>query len=168
LLAEAAQFITYSTVQRTSVSPSMPSSRLLFAFAALSAPSLALAGDQAEFAQLTIRQRTVIRVPRMAPPPPRMPVAPVRWEEKRGPRCIPAGALAGAIVTARDQIDLVLRGGKRVRAKLEDDCHGLNFYGSFYLKPAADGMVCADRDAFRMRAGDKCRIDGFRALEAKR
>lgn len=143
--------------------------RPALALLALAVPSLAPAGDQARYAQLTLRQRVIIRVPRMPPVPPRIPVQPIRWEERSGPRCIPAGALAGAIVTARDRIDLVLRGGKRVRAKLDGDgCDGLNFYSSFYLKPAPDGMVCADRDAFRTRSGDTCPIDGFRILEPKK
>lgn len=131
---------------------------------ALAAPALAASGDPWEFAQLTIRQRVIVRVPRMAPlPPPK----PIRWVEKKGPKCIPAADLAGALVTERDKLDLVLRGGKRVRAQLEDDCHGLDFYRGFYLKPAADGMVCADRDAVRARSGAKCPIDKFRSLEPR-
>lgn len=138
---------------------------LLTACFALTAPALAVAGERWELAQLVIRQRTVIRVPRMAPVP---PPAPIRWVEKKGPKCIPVGELAGALVTDRTKLDLVLRGGKRVRAELEDDCHGLDFYRGFYLKPAADGMVCADRDLVRSRSGAKCPIDRFRSLEVKR
>jgi hypothetical protein len=129
---------------------------------------MAGASEEARYAQLTIRQRVLIRVPRM-PVARSLPVPkPVRWEEKKGPKCIPAAALAGAIVTARDRIDLVLRGGKRVRARLDDECRSLDFYSGFYLKPAADGMVCAGRDTFRARSGATCPIGRFRMLEQKR
>lgn len=139
---------------------------LPLALAALVVPAFAVAGDRLELAQLTVRERVVIRVPRMAPPPP--PPRPIEWEEKKGPNCIPAGMLAGALVTARDRIDLVLRGGKRVRARLNRDCRTLDFYSGFYLKPAGDGMVCAGRDAFRTRSGKTCPIGRFRMLEPKR
>ena len=126
------------------------------------------AADPVELAQLTIRQRTMIRVPRMAPPPPAPVVKPVEWRERKGPRCIPATALAGAIVHREQEIDLVMRGGGRYRAQIDGKgCHGLNFYSRFYVKPAADGMVCADRDAFRTRSGGACPIDGFKRLEPK-
>lgn len=132
--------------------------------AALAAPAAPGAGDAVELAQLTVRQRLIVRVPRMAPVP---PPAPVRWVEKKGPKCIPAADLAGALVSERNRLDLVLRGGRRVRAELEDECHGLDFYRGFYVKPAADGLVCADRDAVRARGGDKCPIDRFRLLEPR-
>lgn len=143
----------------------MPRPVLLLALAAVATPALAPAEDVVRYAQLTVRERVIIRVPRMGlrPAP-----APVRWVEKKGPRCIPVNALAGAIVQGRDQVDIVLKGGKRVRAKLEDDCHGLNFYSGFYVKPSRDGMVCADRDVLRMRSGASCPIDGFKLLQPKR
>lgn len=137
---------------------------LPLALAALTAPATAAADEAVELAQLTIRQRVIVRVPRMAPaPPPR----PIRWVEKKGPKCIPAIDLAGALVNERQRLDLVLRGGRRVRAELEDDCHGLDFYNGFYVKPGPDGMVCADRDVVRARSGAKCPIDKFRTLEPR-
>lgn len=142
----------------------MKHARVSLALLALTVPAVAVAGQAWELAQLTIRQRVMVRVPRViAVPAPK----PVRWVEKKGPKCIPAAALAGALVTERDKLDLVLRGGARVRAVLEDDCHGLDFYRGFYLKPAADGLVCADRDPIRSRSGDKCPIDRFRSLEPR-
>lgn len=137
---------------------------LSVALLALAAPAVALGEDAWRFAQLTIRQRVVVKVPRMVPPP---VAAPVRWVEKKGPECIPAAFLAGAIVTDRTKLDLVFRGGRRVRAELEDDCHGLDLYRSFYIKPAADGLVCADRDVVRSRSGANCPIDKFRSLEPR-
>ncbi len=129
----------------------------------LAAPAAAPAADTL-LAQLVVRQRVIVRVPRMAAPP--TPPRPVTWKERKGPKCVPTVALAGAIVTARDRIDLVLRGGQRVRARLDDDCRGLDFYSGFYLRPDARGLVCAGRDAIRSRAGARCEIDRFRLLEA--
>ena len=92
---------------------------------------------------------------------------PQRWVEKRGPKCIAAGDLGGAIVGSRT-VDLVLRGGERVRATLDGDCPALDFYSGFYLKPSADGQICAGRDTIRSRSGDSCEISGFRRLVMKK
>jgi hypothetical protein len=139
-------------------------SRLLAAPLAVAAPLLASAGepDQVRYAQLTIHERVITRVPRMIVPVPR----PVRWREKRGPACVPAAALAGALVNAPDQIDLVLRGGQRLRARLDRGCRALDFYSGFYLRPAPDGAICAERDAVRARSGATCGIRRFRRLVA--
>lgn len=133
---------------------------------ALAVPGPTLVVGRVELARLTVRQRVMVRVPRVDPT--RVRVAqPVEWREKKGPSCIPVAELGGAIVTARDRIDLVLRGGKRVRAEFDDDCRGLDFYRGFYLKPAADGMVCAKRDAVRSRSGARCPVERFRKLLPK-
>lgn len=116
-----------------------------------------------------IQQRLIIRVPRLpvgrapipegaAPPPP------IRWVEKKADQCVVASSLAAAAITRTDSVDLVLNGGKRVRARLADDCLALDFYTGFYLKPASDGKVCAARDSLRSRSGQACRIESFRAL----
>lgn len=135
------------------------------ALSALAAPASPPVGERVELAQLTVRQRTMVRVPRMAPP---APPKPIQWVERKGPRCVAMGELAGALVGEGNRLDLVLRGGKRVRAVLEDDCRGLEFARGFYVKPSADGMICADRDLIRTRYGAKCPIDGFRRLEVKK
>ena len=115
-----------------------------------------------QYAQVTIRQGVIVRVPtrrsdaRAAPP--------IRWKEKRGPRCIPANALAGASVNENDSVDLLLRGGARVRAELESRCPALDYYSGFYIRPSSDGRICADRDAIRARSGGQCEIERFRSL----
>ena len=78
-----------------------------------------------------------------------------------------ADQLGGAIV-ATDYVDLVLRGGDRVRAEVDGDCSGLGYYGGFYVKPSADGQVCAGRDSIRTRSGDQCTIRKFKKLVAKK
>ena len=128
-----------------------------------------LAGTQ--WAQLTVRERIVIRVPRLDPRAGRdapAPPVPVKWKEEKGPKCVPIAALRGAAFGGDDGVDFVLAGNRRVRAKLEDDCPALDFYSGFYLKPTADGQMCADRDAIRSRSGAVCPIDRFRTLAPKR
>lgn len=125
-----------------------------------------------ELAQVTIRGRIIIRVPstpqdRAAPMRQVTPPRPVKWAEKKGPECVAADQLGGAIVGG-DYVDLVLRGGDRVRAELAGDCSGLGYYGGFYVKPSADGQVCAGRDSIRTRSGDRCTIRKFKKLVAKK
>lgn len=112
---------------------------------------------------VTVERRTIIRIParrRRGPPPPPPPA----FREKRGPHCLYSTDIAGAAVSGPSQVDFVLHGGERVRAELEAECPALDFYGGFYLSPAADGKICADRDAIRTRAGGECAIDRFRRL----
>lgn len=152
----------------------MPDLTLPVTLLALTLPILA-AGDRVParggiaLTQLTIHERVVIRVrpmPMPMPMPTTTPVPkPIKWKEKKGPQCIAAAAMAGALVSARNQVDLVLVGGKRVRVKLGGDCKTLDYYGGFYLRPSGDGMICADRDAIRVRSGANCQIDRFRLLQ---
>ncbi|WP_419827803.1 hypothetical protein [Sphingomonas sp.] len=109
----------------------------------------------------TVFRSTTIRMPlrrerRPGPPPP--------MEERKGPHCIGAGEIAGAGVTAPDAVDFVLRGGERMRARLDGECTALDFYGGFYMSPGDDERICAGRDAIRTRAGGECGIERFRRL----
>lgn len=123
--------------------------------------SLLLAGggapDAVLLAQLTVRQQVIIRVPAH-----QRPVGPTRWKEKGGPKCISADALGGAQISAKG-VDLLLKGGQRVRAKL-NHCPPLDYYSGFYIRPGNDGRVCKDRDTIRVRSGGSCEIDEFKAL----
>lgn len=147
----------------------MPHARSFVTLLALAAAPGAVAqerpliGDQ--LAQLSIQQRIVIRVPRM-PVATSPALKPIEWKEKKGPKCVPAQGMAGALISAGKQVDLVLVGGKRVRAKLDRDCTPLDFYSGFYVRPSKDGMICADRDAIRVRSGASCQIDEFKLLQA--
>ncbi|WP_174293491.1 hypothetical protein [Sphingomonas bacterium] len=114
-----------------------------------------------QIATMTFHERIIVRVPRLGPPPPQ-----VTWKEKRGPKCIAASDLAGALVSGPGVVDLVLVGNRRVRAKLDNSCEPLDFYSGFYLKPAADGQICAARDSIRARSGALCEIDTFKTLKA--
>jgi hypothetical protein len=120
-------------------------------------------GDAVLLAQFTIRQQLIIRVPSRLRPPP----DPVPYREKDGPKCIPADALAGAQISNYG-VDLLLKGGKRVRAKLAGDCPPLDYYSGFYIRQGSDGRVCQDRDSIRVRSGGSCEIERFRTLQPLR
>ena len=135
----------------------------LLLFAAVVAPDIRSDDPvaPAQYAQLIIRERVIIRVP--ARP---VPVAPAKtkWKEKRGPRCIPMASVGGAAVIERDSVDLILKGGQRVRARFESSCPALDYYSGFYIMPSADARICADRDSIHTRAGGECQITRFRKL----
>lgn len=120
-------------------------------------------------AQLTIRQRIIIRVPqplsRAALPVPAPPA--VKLDEKKGPKCVPIAKLAGSGVARKSSVDLLLADGSLMRAKLGDDCPALDFYAGLYLKPTPDGMLCADRDTIRARSGRACPISSFKKLKRR-
>ncbi|RIA43741.1 hypothetical protein DFR49_1969 [Hephaestia caeni] len=135
----------------------------------LAAPAAAPAGPPGGIAwqQVTIHERIVVRVPRMPIPPGRQPIAdvqPLRWVEKDAPKCVAVDTLAAATITEPDSVDLVVRGGSRLRAKLGDDCPALDFYSGFYLKRTSDGRLCARRDSIRSRSGDNCPIVALKHL----
>ncbi|WP_455156041.1 hypothetical protein [Sphingomonas zeae] len=136
---------------------------IAIALMTLTTPALLGATDspaRLHYAQLVIRERVVIRVPRAAPPP----ATPIRWKERKGPRCIPAQQLAGALPADEGAVDIVLTGGKRVRARLVRACRQLDYYSSFYIRPGIDGEICAGRDPIRTRAGRTCEIERVRTL----
>lgn len=138
---------------------------LLLLAAGASAPS---AGDaQTQYAQVVVHERLTIRV---SPPSSGPAVSPpgLRWKEKKGPKCIPMRAIAGAALVGQNSVDLILRDRSRVRARLESSCPALDYYHGFYVSPTADGQICADRDVIRSRMGGECGIDRFRSLELAR
>lgn len=108
---------------------------------------------------MTIEQRLIVHVP----------VRPrfrgrLHWDEgDHGPKCLPVSTIAGAALAGTDGIDFVLRNRQRVRAKLDDDCGGLDFYDGFYVQPQ-DRRICARRDSISSRVGRTCEINRFRML----
>ena len=113
-------------------------------------------------AQIQIEQRAIIRVRPVSPAPPN--AQRIRWEEKKGPNCVQRNMLAGALVSSPDSIDLLLRGGIRVRAKLQKSCPSIDFYSGFYVKATKDGRICEDRDVIHARTGGECQIENFKTL----
>lgn len=114
-------------------------------------------------AQLAVRSRIVVRVQTAG-----ISTPPVQLTEKKGPKCLPMADVLGAAVIAGNSVDIILRGGKRIRARFSSSCPALDYYSGFYIAPTADGMICSDRDAVRSRAGGECAIDRFRALVPKK
>ena len=109
--------------------------------------------------RLVIQDEVILRVPVQ----PR-PVAPeVDWVERKAPKCIPAGMIRRALLSGPEQVDFILADRTRIRAKFDEDCPALDFYGGFYLQPQ-DERLCADRDAVHSRMGGSCTIDKFRLL----
>ncbi|TVV75286.1 hypothetical protein [Sphingomonas solaris] len=119
--------------------------------------------ERVQYADVTIRERVERVIVRIrtglagsSPTP--------KYKEKKAPRCIAAASIAAAAVTEPDSVDFVLKGGERVRARLDDDCPALDYYGGFYLRPTADRTICADRDSIHARSGGECAITRFRKL----
>lgn len=127
-------------------------------------PAPDVAGEhEVRLAQLRVQEHIIIRVP-VRPPAPRPPVT---FKEKKGPRCIVSAQIVGAAVTSAGEVDFLLRGRQRVRAKFERACPALDFYSGFYLKPSPDGRLCARRDSIHARSGGACEIQKFRKLEPR-
>ncbi len=139
--------------------------------AAQDAPAL----DRTEWAQLTIHERIMIRIPRRARPAPLRgrrfappPDLPIIWSERRAQKCVPVARLTGEAAVQGGDVDLLLVNGRRLRAKLNKDCPALDFYSGFYIKPNADGLICGGRDVLRARSGAACPIARFRRIEPAR
>jgi len=133
----------------------------LLLLAAMGAARADAEEDRMQFAQVIIRERVIIRVPARPAPvaPPR-----IKLKEKKGPHCLPMSGVAGAAVIEQDSVDLILKGGQRIRARFESSCPALDYYSGFYILPTEDGQICADRDSIHTRAGGECEITRFRAL----
>jgi len=138
------------------------STLLLLGMALASAPPAAPGRDEAGV--VYEKRRLLMRVPVRG----RTQPAADEWVEKGSRRCIQPRALAGAIIRSTDIVDLVLEGGERWRIKLRDTCPALGFYGGFYLRPAADGEICARREAIHTRSGSECEIGSFKKLVPRR
>lgn len=109
--------------------------------------------------RLVVREEVIFRVPVIRP----RPVRPMRWEEKKGPKCIGAERIVAAALADQRSVDFLLNDRSRIRAKMDDDCPTLDFYGNFYIQPEDDN-VCAKRDEIRSRIGGSCRIEKFRRM----
>lgn len=122
------------------------------------APAAAPPARPAQYGQRVVREQVIIRFRQTAP-------TRLEWKEGKGPKCVPARAIAAATLVGKSSVDLILRNRQRVRAKLESSCPALDYYYGFYITPNPDGMVCEDRDNIRSRMGGACEIERFRGLE---
>jgi hypothetical protein len=113
--------------------------------------------------RLVVREEVIWRVPVIRP----RAMRPMRWEEKKGPKCIAAGQIVAAALGDERSVDFLLNDRSRIRARMDDDCPTLDFYGNFYIQPE-DEKVCARRDEIRSRIGGSCRIEKFRRMVPRR
>ncbi|AEG48038.1 hypothetical protein Sphch_0339 [Sphingobium chlorophenolicum L-1] len=126
------------------------------------------AAEPVQWAQLSIEQRIIIRVPMArkgrAPSRP-VPESRDEWKEKKGPRCIALRSIRSASILMDNAIDLLLADNHRYRARLARGCNSIGFYSGFYVEPDDDGSLCSGRDELQARSGASCAIDSFRRLE---
>lgn len=111
--------------------------------------------------RMEIRDEVILRIPvrrRLSPA--------IEWKERKGPKCVDADRLAGAMLSGPSSLDFVLRDRSRVRAYMDSECPALDFYGGFYLQPD-DERICAKREFVRSRVGGSCRIERFKTLEPR-
>jgi hypothetical protein len=128
------------------------------------------------FWQVVIEQQLIIRVPAQrsslnnfgAAPIGEMRVrqVPMKWKEKKAPKCVAMRNILGMQAAQRDSIDIITRQKQRLRAQLNRGCRALDFYAGFYMQGSKDGQLCEDRDQIHARTGAKCEIDKFRLLVA--
>ena len=112
--------------------------------------------------RLIVQDEVILRIP--VQPHPLVPE--FEWTEKKGPKCIPVGAIQRALLSGSEQVDFVLINHSRIRAQFDEDCPALDFYGGFYLQPE-DDQLCARRDAIHSRMGGSCTIERFKQLVPK-
>jgi hypothetical protein len=117
--------------------------------------------EQRAVRRMVIRDEVILRIPVR----PRMSPA-IEWQESKGPRCLDADRIAGAMLSGPSSIDFVLTDRRRYRAQLDNECPALDFYKGFYVQPD-DERICAKREYIRSRVGGDCRIERFRTLEPK-
>jgi hypothetical protein len=136
---------------------------ILLQFLGLLPPLLGLAAQQPPSKPQVVRRMMVsdeliLRVP--VRPRPRLKI---EWKELKGPKCLDARLIAGAMLSGPSSIDFVLRDRQRVRARMDDNCPTFDYYDVLYLQPD-DHRICAKRETIRSRDGGSCRIERFRML----
>lgn len=144
--------------------PLVPVSGLLLLFAL---PGAAPDQPRWDEAARALQQRATVHVPRVSVSSTTIILREtrrVRVVEKKTDDCVKVETLAGFTVNRSDSVDLMLRDGKMVRAKMGEDCPALGFYQGFYVKTTKDKKICAKRDSFRSRSGRSCPVEAFRAL----
>lgn len=146
------------------LNPLIATSGLLLLFAAPASSPGPLDGDMADLLQ---QQRITIHVPRVTVRTTTIIMRPTRPSavvEKKAGDCVKMESLAGFSVNRFDSVDLVLRDGSMLRARLGNDCPALGFYGGFYVKANKDKKMCAKRDSIRSRSGRLCAVQSFTSL----
>ncbi|MFA7440256.1 MAG: hypothetical protein WCZ66_04715 [Sphingomonadaceae bacterium] len=94
------------------------------------------------------------------------PAAAENWVagEAKSSACIDTADISGAIVMDIRTVDIMLKGGRRYRLNLANECPQLGYYGGLYYQPTHAGQMCAGRDRIMGRAGAACRVRSMAAL----
>ena len=145
------------------LNPLIATSGLLLLFAAPASSPEPLDRDMADLLQ----QRITIHVPRVTVRTTTIimrSTRPATLIEKKADDCVKMESLAGFSVNRFDSVDLVLKDGSMLRARLGNDCPALGFYGGFYVKANKDKKMCAKRDSIRSRSGRLCAVQSFTSL----
>ena len=124
---------------------------------------LAWQPGETNVSRLVVQDEVILRIPVQ----PHSIAPQFDWQEKKGPKCIPAAAIRRISLSGDEQVDFILSGGGRVRAKFDEDCPALDFYGGAYLQYGRDQQICAHRDAVMSRIGGSCTIERFKLLIPK-
>jgi hypothetical protein len=101
---------------------------------------------------------------------PMPPSAVDKWKPGKPSRtlCIDVSTIAGAVVVDARTVDVVMRGGRRWRLGLAQQCPQLSYYGGFYYQPRVAGKFCAGEDRIISRAGGACRVSQISELKQVR
>lgn len=93
-----------------------------------------------------------------------------KWKPGKPSRslCIDVSTIAGAVVVDAWTVDVVMRGGRRWRLGLAQQCPQLSYYGGFYYQPRIAGKFCAGADRIISRAGGACRVSHISELRQLR
>ncbi len=148
------------------LNPLIATSGLLLLFAAPASSPEPLGWDVAADL-LQQQQRITIHVPRVTIRSTTIIMRSTRPSavvEKKADDCVKMENLAGFSVNRFDSVDLVLKDGSMLRAKLGNDCPALGFYQGFYVKANKDKKMCAKRDSIRSRSGRLCAVQSFASL----
>ncbi|OYQ31207.1 hypothetical protein CHU93_04810 [Sandarakinorhabdus cyanobacteriorum] len=73
-------------------------------------------------------------------------------------RCIAIDTIAAAQLFGDRALELTLKGGRRWRLYLAQECPALSFYQGFYYQQKQAGELCAGRDVIGARSGGECAI----------
>ncbi len=101
---------------------------------------------------------------------PMPPATAEQWKAGKPSRkaCIDSSTIAGAVVVDPVTVDIVMRGGRRWRLGLAQQCPQLSYYGGFYYQPRVQGKFCAGEDRIISRAGGACRVSQISELKPVR
>jgi hypothetical protein len=104
------------------------------------------------------------------PARPMPPASADKWKAGKPSRtaCIDVSTIAGAVVVDARTVDVVMRGGRRWRLGLAQQCPQLSYYGGFYYQPRVAGKFCAGEDRIISRAGGACRVSHISELKQVR